>query len=122
MEMDEREVMIFEDEDGSEFEMDVIDYFEHDGETYAILVGMNDEDVDEADEDDEDEDDDSLFESVFHVIMKVVGEGEDADFVAPEEDKFEILAAIAEERLNAFYGAECGDGECECGCCCHEEE
>lgn len=38
MEEMERDIVVFTDDDGNEIELDVIDYFEHDGQEYAVLT------------------------------------------------------------------------------------
>ena len=35
---DERDLVTFTDEEGNEFDLEVIDYFEHNGKEYAVLV------------------------------------------------------------------------------------
>ena len=47
---EERDFVVFTDEDGNDFELDVIDYFEHDGAEYAILTELPDEEADEEQE------------------------------------------------------------------------
>ena len=49
MEEMERDIVVFTDDDGNEIELDVIDYFEHDGQEYAVLTDLEAE-VDEEDE------------------------------------------------------------------------
>ena len=60
---DELDLVTFSDEEGNEFQMEVWDYFEHEGQEYAILFDLESE----QDEDAETE--------VY--IMKVTVEGED---------------------------------------------
>lgn len=46
---EERDLVTFTDEDGNEFDLEVIDYLEHEGEEYATLIDPEqneDEDVD----------------------------------------------------------------------------
>ena len=109
MEMDERDYVVFQDEEGNEFELDVIDYFEHDGEEYAILMDMNVEA----------EDEEELESEVY--IMKVIVKDDIEEFVPPDDDKYEALIAIAEERLTCNCEEEdedCDDENCGCGCSC----
>ena len=35
---DERDIVVFSDDDGNEFELEVIDYFDHEDQEYAVLV------------------------------------------------------------------------------------
>ena len=48
----EREIVVFKDEDGTEYEMEIVEYFEYDNEDYAMLIEANTEHVhtDECDE------------------------------------------------------------------------
>jgi len=38
---EERDVVVFVDDDGNEFELDVIDYFEHEDQEYAVLMDLS---------------------------------------------------------------------------------
>ena len=97
---EERDFVVFTDDDGNDFELDVIDYFEHEGQEYAILSEIPD-DVSEDTE-------------LEVYIMKVEVNGEYEEVLPPEDDKMEVLSAIAEKRLSEM------DEECDCGC--HHEE
>ena len=68
---DELDLVTFSDEEGNEFQMEVWDYFEHEGQEYAILFDLESE----QDEDAETE--------VY--IMKVTVEGEDEIFLPADE-------------------------------------
>lgn len=108
MEMEERDFVVFTDDEGNEFELDVLGYFEYEEQEYAILADVQ-EDAD-AEED-------------FEVyIMKVVVDGEEEEFLPADEDKMDALAAIAEELLAGEDACDCeGDCDCEgedCGCGC----
>ncbi len=105
MEMEERDFVTFTDDDGNEFELDVVDYFEYEGEEYAVLMDLSDECEDEECEEEHSHD-------VY--IMKVVTEGDEENFVPADEDKFEMLSAIVEERLSG--ACECGCEDDDCGC------
>ena len=107
MEMDERDVVVFTDEDGNEIELDVIDYFEHEDQEYAVLVDI----AEEAEEDDEE-----MAQEVY--IMKVVVTDEVEEFVPPDEELYDVLTAIVEKRLSC----ECDGEEGECECDCHNKE
>mgnify|MGYP002682695735 CR=1 FL=1 len=39
---EERDIVVFADDEGNEFELDVIDYFEYEGQEYAILMDLSD--------------------------------------------------------------------------------
>ncbi|MDL2217079.1 DUF1292 domain-containing protein [Christensenellaceae bacterium OttesenSCG-928-M15] len=93
---EERDVVVFADDDGNEFELDVIDYFEHDGQEYAVLMDLS-ELSEEEECDCEDEECSHDEHDVF--IMKVVVNGEMEEFLPADEDKMDVLAKIVEERL-----------------------
>ena len=40
---EERDFVVFTDDDGNDFELDVIDYFDYKGEEYAVLIDANQE-------------------------------------------------------------------------------
>lgn len=96
---EERDYVVFTDEDGNDFELDVIDYFDYEDDEYAILTELPQED---------DEEDAEL--EVY--IMKIETNGEYEEFLPPDDDKMEVLSAIAEKRLEAMED----EDECECGC------
>ena len=97
---DERDLVTFTDEEGNEFDLEVIDYFEHEGKEYAVLV-----DAELPDEPEED------FEVCIMEI--VVNEEEDMEeFVPVDDDKLDELWAIAEKRMECW---DCDAEDCE-GC------
>ena len=106
MEEMERDFVTFTDDDGNDFELDVIDYFEYEGQEYAVLM-----DLSEECEHDEDEECDCGHDVY---IMKIVVNGDMEEFVPADEDKFDVLTAIVEERL----AGDCCDDDC----CCDEDE
>jgi uncharacterized protein YrzB (UPF0473 family) len=111
MEMEERDFVTFTDDNGEEFELDVVDYFEYEGEEYAVLMDLSEECEDEEDEyEHEHEHEHEHAHDVY--IMKIVVEGDEENFVPADEDKFEVLSAIVEERLS--NGCCCGDEDCDC--------
>ena len=92
---DERDLVTFTDDEGNEFDLEVIDYFEHEGKEYAVLV-----DAELPEEPEED------FEVCIMEI--IVNEEEDIEeFVPVADDKLDELFAIAEKRM------ECWDCEAE---------
>ena len=115
---EERDFVTFTDEDGKEFELDVIDYFEYEGEEYGVLMDLSC--------DCEEEEDCDCQHDVY--IMKIVTDGDNEEFVPADEDKFDKLSEIVEERLAAGCDCDddcdCEDGECGhegCDCGCHKE-
>ena len=105
MEEMERDFVTFTDDDGNDFELDVIDYFEYEGQEYAVLM-----DLSEECEHDEDEECDCGHDVY---IMKIVVNGDMEEFLPADEDKFDVLTAIVEERL----AGDCCDDDC----CCDED-
>lgn len=114
---EERDIVVFSDDDGNEFELDVIDYFEHEDTEYAVLM-----DLSAAECGCEEEAGDCEAEQDVY-IMKVVVTDEVEEFLPADEDKMDVLAAIVEERLNRM---EAEDEEAMNGCCgcegCGEDE
>ena len=124
---EERDVVVFSDDEGNEFELEVIDYFDYEEQEYAVLV-----DSDQADQAEEQETELEVY------IMKVVVNGEYEEFLPADEDKMDTLSAIVEERMASCDDEECGcdDEECDCdgedcdcdehkhdcGCGCHKED
>ena len=95
---EERDMVTFSDDDGDEFELEVIDYFDFEEQEYAVLLDP------EEDCDCEDDDDCECEREVY--IMKVVADGEYEEFLPADEDKMDALAEIVEQRLAAFDAEE----------------
>ncbi|HOR12927.1 MAG TPA: DUF1292 domain-containing protein [Clostridia bacterium] len=91
---EERDIVVFADDEGNEFELDVIDYFEYEGQEYAILMDLSDL-PDPAPE--QEEECECTEQDVF--IMKVVTDGEMEEFLPADEELMDALSAIAQERL-----------------------
>ena len=100
---EERDVVVFSDDDGNEFELEVVDYFDFEDQEYAVL--MDPEVLDSEEEDVETE--------VY--IMKIVINGEYEEFLPADEDKMEQLSKIVEQRFEEM------DEECDCDCDCEGE-
>lgn len=110
-----RDVVVFTDEEGNDFELCIIDSFEYLEQEYAVLMDAS-----------EDECDDPECECQQEVyIMKVVVNGDMEEFLPADEDKMDILAAIVEQRLSEDCGCDCegcngaddhSHEECDCGC------
>ena len=100
---DELDLVTFSDEEGNEFQMEVWDYFDYEGQEYAILFDLESE----QDEDAETE--------VY--IMKVTVEGEDEIFLPADEDKMDALTEIVEKMLDESFCdedcANCDQSDCE---------
>lgn len=111
---DDRDIVVFSDDEGNEFELEVIDYFDHEEQEYAVLV-----DADEPEEGEEE-----VETEVY--IMKVIVNGDMEEFVPADEDKLDELIKIVEERMETCDCDECDD-ECDChdddcGCGCHDDK
>ncbi len=100
---EERDIVVFSDDEGNEFELEVIDYFDHEDQEYAVLVDPH---ADEAE-------DESEAETEVY-IMKVVVNGEFEEFLPADENLMETLSDIVEKRFEEWE-CECDD-DCECEC------
>jgi len=103
---EERDIVVFADDEGNEFELEIVDYFDYEEQEYAVLVDAEPEDVDDPD----------YQEEVF--IMKVLLDGDTEEFVPADEDKMDALIQIVEQRFAVCDCADCADAE---GCDCKEE-
>ena len=89
---DERDIVVFTDDEGNDFELEVMDYFFYNGEEFAALCNARE------DASDDDPDDDPVY------IMKVNSftndEGEEMEeFVPPEEELMEKLIQVVRTRF-----------------------
>ena len=109
---EERDVVVFSDDEGNEFELDVIDYFEHEGQEYAVLMDLNAAGCECEDEECDCEGEQDVY------IMKVVVTDDIEEFLPADEDKMDVLAAIVEQRLSEECDCDCEDDGCGCGCGC----
>ena len=122
---EERDLVVFSDDEGNEFELEIVDYFDYEGQEYAVLVdpesgcscGCGCEcDDEECEGEHEHEHGAEVY------IMKIVVNGEYEEFLPADEDKMEALSKIVEERFEEMDDEGCGCG-CGCGCEeCEEEE
>ena len=103
---EERDVVVFSDDEGNEFELEVIDYFDHEDQEYAVLMDTEDCDC----EDEECEHETEVY------IMKVVVNGEMEELIKIVEDR---IAAWDEEDDECDCG--CEEHEHDCGCGCKED-
>ncbi len=95
----EENIIVLEDADGNQIEFAVLDVYQLDGETYFALI--------EADQIETGEE---------VLIMRVEGEGDDAELVTIESD------AELEAAFNEFLARDEAD-DCECDdedCHCHD--
>ncbi len=104
---DDRDLLIFTDEEGQEITLEVLDYFEYDGEEYALLA-----DADQCAHDHEHGDECGCDEEVELIIMKVVTDGDTEEFVPVDEDKLEeIVTFLQEDGADLDYDVEFEDDE-----------
>jgi len=110
---EQRDLVVFSDDEGNEFELEIVDYFDYEGQEYAVLVdpesgcdcGCGCECEDEECEDkDKHEHDHEHGAEVY--IMKIVVNGEYEEFLPADEDKMEALSKIVEERFEAMEDEE----------------
>ena len=98
---EQRDLVVFSDDEGNEFELEIVDYFDYEDQEYAVLVdpeggcgcGCEDEEC-------EDEHGAEVY------IMKIVVNGEYEEFLPADEDKMEVLSKIVEERFDAMEDEE----------------
>jgi len=91
---DERDLVVFEDDDGNELTMEVLDYFFYEGQEYAILSEAQ-EDCKECDDSCE-----SCEAEREVVVMKVVPVGDDEEEFVPVDDELsEKLLEMVESGL-----------------------
>jgi hypothetical protein len=116
---DERDIVVFTDDEGNDFELEVMDYFFYNGQEYAVLGDADDEDEEEGSCEacghegescsceGEDEACDCCQDQEVY-IMKIVQMDDDMEEFVPVEDDslMEKLIAIVQRR---FDGEEIGD-------------
>lgn len=94
---EERDLVTFETDEGEEFQLEVLDYFDYEEQEYALLAQLEEDVPEDADTE------------VY--IMKVVVEDENEVFLPADEDKMDALSEIAEDMIREW---ECGG---DCGAC-----
>jgi len=88
---EERDLVVFEDDAGNEFTMEVLDYLCYEGKEYALMTEyVEDEDAEEADE-------------IEVMIMEVKPVGDDQEEFLPIEDE------LADKIMNIFESNEFDD-------------
>ena len=90
---EERDLVVFSDDEGNEKTMEVLDYFFYEGQEYAVLT--------EADECDCCDEACECGEEADAYIMKVVPSGEDEEEFLPVED--ELMDRLIEFVQNELY-------------------
>ena len=109
---EQRDLVVFSDDEGNEFELEIVDYFDHEGQEYAVLV---DPEAGCSCGCEHDECEDEHGAEVY--IMKIVVNGEYEEFLPADEDKMEELSKIVEARFEEMddedeEGCGCGCAEC----------
>ncbi len=108
---DERDIVVFTDDEGNDFELEVMDYFFYNGQEYAVLSDADAEECGceecEHDADCDEEDCEACADQEVY-IMKIVQMDDDMEEFVPVEDDnlLEKLIAIVQRR---FDGEEIGD-------------
>jgi len=98
---EERDLVVFSDDEGNEKTMEVLDYFFYEGQEYAVLT--------EADACDCDDEACDCCEETDAYIMKVVPSGEDEEEFLPVED--ELMDRLIEFVQNELYADEDDEDE-----------
>ena len=91
---DERDLVVFEDDDGNELTMEVLDYFFYEGQEYALLAEAQEE-CDACDDSCE-----ACEAEREVVVMKVVPVGDDEEEFVPVDDELsEKLLELVDSGL-----------------------
>lgn len=93
---DERDLVVFEDDEGNELTMEVLDYFYYEGNEYAILAEPEEEEHDENEHYQRDA-----------FVMQVVDAGDDMEEFVPVDD------ALAEKLIELVQNGMFDDDELE---------
>ena len=98
------------DEEGNEYEFEILKEIEIDGTTYVALLPADDDD----DEDDESED---------IYLVRIAYDGDDELYEVIEDDaEYDKVAAVFEKAFaedqpaEETDGCDCGCHDCDCGC------
>lgn len=104
---EERDIVVFTDDQGAEFELEVLDYFFYNGEEYAVLSEVDDCDCencghDHSHEHGHDHAHDHCHDDEAEVyIMKVVQlEGEMEEFVPVDDALMDKLIEVVQSRFD----------------------
>lgn len=98
--MEERDIVVFVDEDENEIEMEVLDYFYYNGEEFAVLTEVSDVQC-ECPEGEECTCEPA--EIMFAKVVPVDGSEEDVEFLPVEDEEladklFEIINSAMEDE------------------------
>ena len=95
--MEEKDILVFNDEEGQEIQLEILDYFEYDEEEYVMLTEA---DADENEDHEHDHDCDSCSchgEEKSIYLMKVVTDGDEEQFVPVDEAIMDELIVAIED-------------------------
>lgn len=110
--MEERDIVTFTDDEGNDLELEVLDYVFYNGEEFAVLTGVSDDEACECCDHDHDHGDDCDCEDcdceqeVY--IMKVVQIDDDMEEFVPIEDE-KLMDALIEIVQKNFEADDEGD-------------
>jgi ABC-type Zn2+ transport system substrate-binding protein/surface adhesin len=104
--MDERDILVFTDEDGQEIQMEILDYFEFEDQLYAMLIEAEEDEHDHGHEHDHDHD---CEHETDVYIMKVIVEGDTEKFVPVEDDIMDELIEVIQEMYDEDFEEELED-------------
>lgn len=93
LEEEEPDLVTFSDDEGNEFQMEVVEYFDYEGQEYAVLMEPATEDEDENAE-------------VDVYIMKVVVTDDMEEFLPAEDEKMDELTKIVEGMFESWEDEE----------------
>jgi hypothetical protein len=99
MENMELDIVVFEDDDGNELQMEVLDYLAYEGKQYALLAEYNENSACNSCEDESCEGCENVREAFVMEIVAVEGDEEMEEFVPVEEKLAEKLLDIFEHSL-----------------------
>lgn len=107
---EERDIVVFTDDEGNDLELEVLDYVFYNGEEFAVLTGIDDEgcDCEGCDHDHEHGEDCECEQELY--IMKVVQLDDDMEEFVPIEDE-SLMDALIEIVQKNFEDAEGEDEE-----------
>lgn len=88
---DERDIVVFTDDEGNDFELEVMDYFFYNGEEFAALCDAKENPSDD------DPDDDPVYIMKINAFTDENGE-EMEEFVPPDEALMEKLIQVVRTR------------------------
>ncbi len=97
---DERDIVVFTDDEGNDLELEVLDYLFYNGEEYAVLSGVSDDECDCEHEDGCECDCEDCAEQELY-IMKVQQLDDDMEEFIPVEDEeiMNQLIDIVQQRF-----------------------